>query len=292
MITGINDGFNGQPGVLFGAPYETLFKKEIRGKKFPWTLIGVAGGALVLSIVALRSAPAYMKHATHRLQVKAAAVNTSSGALQLADAGSVNDGIGGTHALQPSLDFYLSALRGSLFSPPQPPSPPPAKPTTLPAPVAPMPVNPFADWAYTGTVHIGNETIALIENSKTGEGRYIRTGDSFLGAQVQNVSDQVVMMKLGDKPFVLTRSDSIVITPLDKNAEVPQQTNTQAQNTQAAGQPQAPTMSMPMMGGSVPQFNPQQYQDRAAMRAYWRQMRQMGGGRFSGGRFFNGGPGR
>src|SRR5579875_508071 len=288
MITGIDDGFGARSGVLFGAPYETLFKKEIRGKQFPWTLVGVAGGALVFSIVALGAAPAYMKHTAHRLQVKAAAASSASGAPQVADAETAGSGAESARTPRPSLDFYLSALRGSLFSPPQPPSPP-AKPITLPAPtpVAPMPVNPFADWAYTGTVHVGDETIALIENSKTGEGRYVRVGDSFLGAQVQNVSDQVVMMKLGDKPLVLTRSDSIVITPLDKNAEVPQQTNAQAQNAQTAGQPQTQTMSMPVMGGPPPQFNPQQNQDRAAMRAYWRQMRRMGGGRF-----FNGGPGR
>lgn len=288
MITGIDDGFGARSGVLFGAPYETLFKKEIRGKQFPWTLVGVAGGALVFSIVALRAAPAYMKHTAHRLQVKAAAASSASGAPQVADAETAGSGAGSARTPRPSLDFYLNALRGSLFSPPQPPSPP-AKPITLPAPtpVAPMPVNPFADWAYTGTVHVGDETIALIENSKTGEGRYVRVGDSFLGAQVQNVSDQVVMMKLGDKPLVLTRSDSIVITPLDKNAEVPQQTNAQAQNAQTAGQPQTQTMSMPVMGGPPPQFNPQQNQDRTAMRAYWRQMRRMGGGRF-----FNGGPGR
>ena len=91
-----------------------------------------------------------------------------------------------------SLDFYTKGVRGTLFSAPQPP--PVAKPKAiivkpLPPPpriivpeVKPVEINPFADWSYTGTVTVGETKMALIENSKTKEGRYLKQGEEFQGA--------------------------------------------------------------------------------------------------------------
>lgn len=272
----------GLTGPLFGAPF-AFQSGERSSQKFSWTVVGIVGGALILSIVALRSAPAYMQHNRQILQVKQS--TSQSNAILVEDVNTNSDNVA-SKALQPPLDFYLKTLRGTLFSPPTPPAPP-TQPLPAPQPVAPMPINPFADWAYTGTVHVGDETIALIENSKTGEGKYVRTGDSFLGAQVQSVSDEVVMLKLGVKPIVLSRSNSIVITPLDKSAEVvqPQQGTNQNNQQVPAGQ------NMPMMNGAQMQ-NTSQFPnlDRAAMRAFWRQMRRgMASGGFQGGQPFVGG---
>ncbi len=126
------------------------------------------------------------------------------------------------------LDYYTQGVRGNLFSAPQPPPAPRPKPVAAPvvkiekprpAPIIQVaPINPFADWAYTGTIHIGEQMMALLENTKTKEGQYLKIGDSFLGAQVSSITDQGVTLLSAGKPALLAKSDSINVTPLDKNA--------------------------------------------------------------------------
>ena len=60
--------------------------------------------------------------------------------------------------------------------------------------------------------------MALIENAKTKEGRYLKQGEEFQGAQVSQVTDQMVTMTAGTKPYLLAKSDNINIVPLDKSA--------------------------------------------------------------------------
>lgn len=127
-----------------------------------------------------------------------------------------------------SLDFYAKGVRGTLFSAPQPPpiakpravvvKPVPPPPRIIVPEVKPVEVNPFADWSYTGTVTVGETKMALIENSKTREGRYLKQGEEFQGAQVSQVTDQMVTMTAGTKPYLLAKSDNINIVPLDKSA--------------------------------------------------------------------------
>lgn len=127
-----------------------------------------------------------------------------------------------------SLDFYTKSVRGALFSAPQPPPAPKPKANIvkpLPPPpkivvpeVKPVEINPFADWSYTGTVTVGESKMALIENAKTKEGRYLKQGEEFQGAQVSQVTDQMVTMTAGTKPYLLAKSDNVNIVPLDKSA--------------------------------------------------------------------------
>lgn len=120
------------------------------------------------------------------------------------------------------LSFYTGEVRSDLFSAPQPPAPPKPKPAPVkpaPAPIVPVaPVNPFADWAYTGTVTMNDTMMALLENTKTKEGRYVKVGEDFIGAKVGDITDQMVTLQSAGKPWQLAKSDNITVTPLDKSA--------------------------------------------------------------------------
>ncbi|MCW3054042.1 MAG: hypothetical protein JWN14_3212 [Chthonomonadales bacterium] len=144
------------------------------------------------------------------------------------------------------ISFYSSNVREGMFSQPVPPTPKPVEPPK-PKPikqiiVPPMPVNPFAGWTYTGTVHMGDMTMALLENNQTQEGIYVKAGDSFpnmMNAKVKSVTDQMVMLTSGPKSEVtpIAKSDTIIVTPLDrdapgKNPQQQQQQNGQPQNGQ------------------------------------------------------------
>lgn len=187
----------------------------------------------------------------------------------------------------PPLDYYTRALRSNLFSPPAPPQPR-IEVHPLPAPVLQIvPVNPFADWSYTGTMHVGSETTALIENEKTHDGQFVKVGDSFLGAKVKGVTDEMVTLVQDGKPTLLARSDNMVVTPLDKSATEPAApAQTQAQS--APGQPgllQMPPMKMNGAfsfqglgrgGPGSPQW--QARQQMRAMRGMFNRARRMAGG--------------
>jgi uncharacterized membrane protein YgcG len=122
------------------------------------------------------------------------------------------------------IDFYTNNVREGMFSAPVPAPPKPAAVVVVKPPkpveikVPPVIINPFADWSYTGTVHMGDITMALLENVRTKEGQYVKSGDSFLGAQVKNIDDQMVTLSSAGKPAMLAKADTIVITPLNQDA--------------------------------------------------------------------------
>jgi hypothetical protein len=177
------------------------------------------------------------------------------------------------------LSHYLESVREDLFAPPAPPAPKPANVTPLPAiPVtapAPAPVNPFADFAYTGTVAVGDRTMALIENTKTKEGQYLGVGDSFMGGTVAQIDERIVTVSVAGKPQVLAKTDNFKLTPLDKNAPYLDSQRQQPGQPGAAPQPGQPGGPMPaMMGGGMPFPNmdrlPQGVRDRFRQR--WERM--------------------
>lgn len=192
------------------------------------------------------------------------------------------------------LSFYTQEIRGGMFSEPQPPEPKPvvSKPVILTPPdpepsVVPAPVNPFVDWAYDGTVKMGDKIMALLENTKTKEGQYVQEGDNFLDAKVKGVTEQVVTLDASGKPYTISKTDSITVVPLDKSAAYLSENSADQATAQAP--PAAP--GMPQMGwgggrwrggfggfGRFQNMNPQQ---RQMMRNYFRGMRQNG---MSGGR--------
>ena len=144
------------------------------------------------------------------------------------------------------IDFYTNNVRGGMFSAPQPPRPtPPPTPVVKvvkPAPpikIPPMVIDPFADWTYSGTVHMGDITMALLENSRTREGQYVKSGDMFMGSKVQSISDQQVTLMNAGKPAMLAKADTIVITPLNQNAPAANPAQPGGQPGQQPGQMQA-----------------------------------------------------
>jgi len=157
------------------------------------------------------------------------------------------------------ISFYVSNVREGMFSQPVPPAqkpvapPKPVPPRPIP-PVPPMKVDPFAGWTYTGTVHMGDMTMALLENNQTQEGIYVKAGDSFpnmMNAKVKSITDQMVMLTSGPKSEVtpIAKSDTIIVTPLDRDAPGKNPQQQQQQN----GQPQNAQQQMQMggqMGGS------------------------------------------
>ncbi len=202
------------------------------------------------------------------------------------------------------LSFYTSNVHNGMFSAPVPPAPkavtppvvvvkkdPPQKPIILPA------INPFADWSYTGTVHIGDNTIALIENKLTGEGQYVKVGDQIpnMGkAVVKSVDDRMVTIITegnATKPAMLAKADTIVVTPLNfdapgKNPQQQQQAqNGQQQNGQQTQSDVAPNQPTVLGRNGQPITDPNQ-----AARYQNRLNRGFGGGNNGGGN--NGGGGR
>lgn len=150
------------------------------------------------------------------------------------------------------LSYYTGGVRSNLFAPPQvkqpkPPPPPKPKPIVVPKPQPPPPpppVNPFADWSYTGAVTAGDQRMALIENTKTKEGEYVKAGESFQGAQVVSVTDQMVTLSMNGKPSMLAKSDNMELTPMQG-----------APAASPAGSPPAgapPPGAPPMPGGMPP----------------------------------------
>jgi len=184
---------------------------------------------------------------------KAVAAKTSA-----ADTGSAASG----ESDRADISFYVSNVREGMFSQPVPPAPKPVepqkpKPQKPIPPVPPMPVNPFAGWTYTGTVHMGDMTMALLENNQTQEGIYVKAGDSFpnmMNAKVKSITDQMVMLTSGPKSEVtpIAKSDTIIVTPLDRDAPGKNPQQQQAQNAQ-------PQNSQMQMGGAV-QMDRSQFQ--------------------------------
>jgi hypothetical protein len=168
------------------------------------------------------------------------------------------------------LSFYTGAVRNDLFTGTVVPEPKPVVTVTKPVkpvvttptlPTAPAVVDPFADYAYTGTVNMGGQMVALIENTKTREGQYYKQGDSFLGGTISEITERGVSVNIAGAPKTLAKTDNFKLTPLDKSAPFLQG---QPQGQPGApGAPGAPTanpqpggpggMAMPGMGNMSPE---------------------------------------
>ncbi len=193
------------------------------------------------------------------------------------------------------LEFYTGGVRGNMFSPPQPPKPfvkkpvvvkvtPPKKVELPQVPV--VEINPFQDWAYTGVITMGESRMALLENTKTKEGQYVKPGETFLGSQVSTITDQGITFATGKKSQMIAKSDTINVTPLSANAPFLQ--------GGGGGQPQ-PGQPMPAgMPPGMPQGMPTQMNipgavvlpngrsmspEQAARRTEWMNGNFRGGGR-------------
>jgi hypothetical protein len=144
-------------------------------------------------------------------------------------------------AARSPLEFYVGAVRGDLFTSPQAsapvPSPGPVKP--LPPPPAPVVVDPFADMAYTGTVTLGGQLLAVVENTRTKEGQFVRKGDSVVGGVVTDITDRTMTVSVSGVPRILTKTEDFRLVSLDKNAPFLSAQPGQPGAPPAPGQPMA-----------------------------------------------------
>lgn len=150
-----------------------------------------------------------------------------------------------SEATRKPLSYYTGGVRPDLFTAPLPPAPKPkveTKPAPPPAP--PVIVNPFADYAYSGTVGMGDRLMALVENIKTKEGQYLQEGDPFMGGKVARITDRLLTIDVAGKQQMLAKSDDFKLTPLDKSAAF-LQPNAQ---TAGPGQPGQAPAAAPAMG--------------------------------------------
>ncbi len=157
-----------------------------------------------------------------------------------------------------SLAFYTKSARGTLFSEPLPPEPkpaPPPPPQPTPPPVRLPEIDPFAGWAYTGTVTINGQKMVLLENATTKEGQYLHIGEVFMGGQVSDISDSNVTIMVGNKPRQMFKSQNYNVVPLSASA------------SGGGGQPGQPGMPGPggMPGGAPPPPPPPVFTNNAIM---------------------------
>jgi hypothetical protein len=119
------------------------------------------------------------------------------------------------------LDYYMKGIRGSLFSAaPAAPIASAPKPTLplAPLPAAPEKIDPFNDYAYSGTVTVDGDPVALVENSKTREGLFLKKGESFLGGTVGDITDRSLKVTIAGVERMMAKTDNFKLTPLDKSA--------------------------------------------------------------------------
>ena len=130
---------------------------------------------------------------------------------------------------RPAVEFYTGGIRGNLFSAPLPPKPkatptPKAPPKVKPIPVpivkppvvVPIVINPFAEWKYTGTVKMNDQMLALLENSGTKEGRYVRVNEAFDGgATIAAITENGVTLLAAGKPYLIAKQMEGSLIPLN-----------------------------------------------------------------------------
>jgi len=115
-------------------------------------------------------------------------------------------------------------VRSGLFSRPSPPeSVPPIAQTASVAPQTtavdpPLVIDPFAQVVYTGTVTIGEEKQALLENQRTKEGWYLHQGDPFMGAKIVRIDDNAITLNVHGQMRRIPKSNVYNLVPLDFQA--------------------------------------------------------------------------
>ncbi len=117
-----------------------------------------------------------------------------------------------------SVSFYTGDVRASMFSEPVAPAPPAPASITDIRPIRPAPVDPFADWNYTGTATIGDDTIAILENINTHDGILLRMGDKFLGTKVTSIDGNLLTFGSGATSKSLFISMNTSYIPLSASA--------------------------------------------------------------------------
>jgi hypothetical protein len=141
----------------------------------------------------------------------------------------------------PGFDRYRSLLERNPFAPrlpkppvasatvtiekPAPQLPPagekPAEAKKPDAPAAakpPEPPDPLKDWTYSGTVAIGEQVYAVVENKPAKRSQYLKVGDTLDGGMVEHIAQDELALNLGGQPRSLRKSSAFNATPLNAAA--------------------------------------------------------------------------
>jgi hypothetical protein len=101
-----------------------------------------------------------------------------------------------------------------LVGPPVTAKPPETAPPAAPA-KPPEPPDPLKDWVYSGTVAIGGDVYAVLENKSSKQGRYLKAGDVLEGATIENVAQTELALTWNGAPRTLAKSSAFNATPLN-----------------------------------------------------------------------------
>ena len=123
-----------------------------------------------------------------------------------------------TSTARRGVEFYTGDVRASMFSEPVAPAPPEPRSIAAVKPVRPAPIDPFADWNYTGTATIGDDKIAILENVDTHDGVLLHVGDKFLGTKVSDISGSLLTFGKGATSKSLFVSMNTSYIPLSASA--------------------------------------------------------------------------
>lgn len=83
------------------------------------------------------------------------------------------------------------------------------------APPGPGPHDPLKDWVYSGTVAIGPEVYAVVENKAARRSEYLREEDPFQGGTVLRIATGALLLSFGSETRSLPKSTAFNATPLN-----------------------------------------------------------------------------
>jgi hypothetical protein len=123
---------------------------------------------------------------------------------------------------------YKRLAERSVFEPRRPPPPPPTKTEKKPQkqPDLPkFPKNPprprldLTGWSYVGYVVFDDVKVGIVQHESSDSVEYLTTGGQWLGAEVTEVTDELIRLTPGDSGgTTLSRERDFPVTPLDKRA--------------------------------------------------------------------------
>ncbi len=116
-----------------------------------------------------------------------------------------------------SLAFYTGDVRATMFSEPVSAAPGSADAGKTKA-VPPAPVDPFADWSFTGSAKIDDETVIIVENINTHDGIFLPKGDDFEGYKVDSVDGKFLTLLKGTSVKMMQVSMNTSVIPLKTSA--------------------------------------------------------------------------
>jgi len=123
---------------------------------------------------------------------------------------------------------YSALAERSLFSRRTRVPPPPKKPDKLPEPPpfdkpgdedeprSKMPD--FTGWSYVGYVIIDGQQFGIVQNESNQSCECLPVGESFLGAEVEDITRESIKFKSGSRRSTLSRIRDFPVAPLDKGA--------------------------------------------------------------------------